>query len=278
MDVMRYLACLLILSFVVCIPVHGQNLKEDARLYREEGYKLQSMGNVREALVRYQKAVQLDPNYVEVYNDLGVIFESMGKDEEAIRMYKKSLDIDPQYLAAYTNLAFFYEKKRNIPEASRYWQKRYELGTEGEYWREVSYQHMLALGTFPQIKQELQEKQAARLSRELVYKREQDKLKIIEEAKLHFDIGSNLFFKGDYPGALKEFETAMAMQAPDAQLKGKIVGLYVRTARAFAKQEAQAYAQEAFDNIKRDDFAKAGDALQKAMAAVMRAEEGTVKQ
>ncbi len=108
-------------------------------------------------------------------------------------MYKKVLEIESNYLPVYTNLAFLYEKKGDILNATEYWAKRYELGKEGDYWREVASQHLLKLGTYPEVKRKLLEKEAVGLSQKLVYMREQERLKILEEAKLHYEIGANLY-------------------------------------------------------------------------------------
>ena len=261
--------------FILTVPpalYADSGAKEQARAYREEGYKLQSIGSFKEALIRYQKAVQLDPSNAEIYNDLGVIYESTGNDSQALKNYIKSIQINPNYLAAYTNLAFFYEKKNDAQNAIYYWQKRYELGSPGEYWREVAQQHLLALGVYPQIKQEQIEKQAINLSKELVYKHEQEKLKIIEGAKLHFDIGSQLFFRGDYAGSLKEFETALSLNPSDEALKTKINEFYKKAKTVVMKDQALSLAQEAINCIKNDDFLSAGEKLKGSLAEVFHVE------
>jgi tetratricopeptide (TPR) repeat protein len=263
--------------FIIPAIAYAQQVgvKDQARTYREEGYKLQSIGNFREALMLYQKAVQLDPSNAEIYNDLGVIYESMGNESQALKSYVKSIQIDPNCLAAYTNLAFFYEKKNDAQNASYYWERRYELGSPGEYWREVAQQHLLALGVYPRIKKQQIEKQAINLSKELVYRHEQERLKTIDEARQHFDMGYSLFLKGDYAGSLKEFETALSLNPSDGALVEKINGLYKKTKIIVMKDNALSLAQEAMDCIKRDDFLSGGVKLKEALAAVFQAEAET---
>jgi Flp pilus assembly protein TadD len=246
------------------------NLKQQAKIYREQGYKLQSRGELRKALVYYTKAAHLYPQYVEVYNDLGVVYENLGDDKNALAMYKKALAIEANYLPTYTNLAFFYERKGDIKQASYYWQKRYELGEKGEYWWEVSRQHLLKLGTFPEVRKERLEKEAAKLSKELVYKHEQQRLKTVAEARLHFNIGATMVAKGDYAGAIKEFDTALSLNPPDEELKNKIKKLYKKTKKTLIKEEALTYTQEALEYIKRDDFLSAGEKLKNALSSVFR--------
>ncbi|MCM8787065.1 MAG: tetratricopeptide repeat protein [Candidatus Omnitrophica bacterium] len=269
---MKYLLIFLLLFIPISVTPKEESLKEqkqqEARVYRAQGYKLQSIGNINEAMSFYKKAIELDPTYVEAINDLGVAYEALGDLESALAMYKKVLEIDSNYLPVYTNLGFLYEKKGDILNATNYWAKRYELGEEGEYWREVAAQHLLRLGTYPQIKKALQEKEAIRLSKELVYTREQERLKILEEAKLHFDISSNLYLKGDYPQALKEIETALSLNPPNEELKIKMLEFRKKIYIVQTKQEAIALTEGALLDIKKEDFLSAAEKLKNALSAV----------
>ncbi|MDD5194788.1 MAG: tetratricopeptide repeat protein [Candidatus Omnitrophica bacterium] len=275
LTLMRYFFILTLIFFPL-ISAQGAEqivnpqLQDQARTYRTQGYKLQSQGDLAGALTYYQKAAELDPTYIEVINDIGVIYEGLNDLEGAIAMYNKALAVNGDYLPTYTNLAFLYEKKGDIPNATYYWEKRYELGQEGEYWREVSAQHLLALGTYPQVKKTMLEKQALRLSKELVYSREQERLKTIEEAKLHFDIGSNLFLQADYTAAIKEFETVLSLNPADDELKAQTMEFYKKAERMRTKTAAENDIQEALNDMKKEDYLAAGEKLKNALSGVFR--------
>jgi tetratricopeptide (TPR) repeat protein len=275
LTLMKYLFILTLIFFPL-VAVQGaettvkEDLQQQARNYRAEGYRLQSKGDVKQALMFYKKAAELDPTYMEVINDIGVIDEGLGDTEAAIVMYKKALQVNPDYLPTFTNLAFLYEKKGDIPNATYYWEKRYELGQEGEYWREVAAQHLLALGTYPAMKKAMLEKQAVRLSQDLVYNREQERLKTLEEAKLHFDIGSNLFLQSDYTAALKEFETVLSLNPADDELKSKTKELYMKADKLRTKDQAINDIQEALNNLKKEDYLSAGEKLKNALSGIFR--------
>jgi len=259
-----------VLSFSLITPLFSTEIaKEEARAYRQEGYKLQAMNDFTQALSYYQKAIQIDPHYFEVFNDLGVVYENLGDDECALDMYQEALRINPHYLPTHTNLAFLYERKGNIDKATQYWVRRYELGEEGEYWREVAYQHLLRLGTYPEAKKKWLEKAAARLSQEVTHKREQERLKAVEEAKLHFDIATKMFMKGDYAQALKELETAGDINPTDENLKMKIYELYKKSFQMQKKAEAIAYTQDALTYLQSDNLISAGDKLKDALRSVV---------
>ena len=87
--------------------------KEQARLYRNEGYRLQMQGDLFGALSFYKKAIELDPAYVEAFNDIGVIYELIGDLDSAILFYKKALEIDSKYLQ-HIRIWLFYMKKKVI--------------------------------------------------------------------------------------------------------------------------------------------------------------------
>lgn len=263
-------------KFLICIflvlPVFSSYGKEDiaqrAGTYREEGYRAQAKGDVDGALKYYQKAIQIDPLYVEVYNDLGVVYEAVGNEDNAVAMYNKALELAPQYLPAYTNLAFFYEKKGDIEKASYYWQKRYELGKDGEYWKQVARQHLDELNMYPPFVKARQDKEAQKLTEELVYKREQARLKLVEETQLRFETGVSLFQKGDYNAGLKELQIAKFLNPPDAGLNTKIDEFIKKTEEMMEKAKALNFTQEALEYIRSDDFLSAREKLKEAFSVV----------
>jgi len=117
-------------------PKNFTEMQKQARMYREQGFSVQGIGNLDMALVLYQKAVELDPRYAVAYNDLGVIYEAKGMIDRAEENYLKAIKINPDFLSAYSNLAFFYENKRDLEKAAYYWSKRVELGTIDDEWKE----------------------------------------------------------------------------------------------------------------------------------------------
>jgi len=248
----------------------GPLVEEDARIYREEGYRAQSIGDLEGALAWYQKATTLDPHFAQPYNDIGVIYETQGRINEAFEMYKKVLEIDPEYLAAYTNLAFISEKKGNIEDATYYWQKRYELGREGDYWWEVSRQRLLRLGTYPRARRDMLEKKAARLSREIVWKSAQEKAATIREAKLHFDIGNRAFREKDYKTAVRELEAVFFLNPSDEELLNKSAKLYKQSKKFFLRNKAIDDAKNALNYIKNNDYLSAKRELKDALETISR--------
>jgi len=196
----------------------GRAVLVDAQKYREEGYRLQNAGQIDQAYSLYSKAIAIDPGFTEVYNDMGVVLEMKGDLNAAERMYLRAMELDPDYLPVYANLGFLYEKKMDREKAGYFWLQRYQRGAPGEYWYEIARQHLIELGTYEELMRELREKEAADLSQKLVYKREQQRLKTIEEAKLHYQIGTEAYARGAYEQAISEFETVVAIGPEDPEM------------------------------------------------------------
>ncbi len=268
LKLMRSFLVLLFLIFPLFICQASDLTRDDARAYRDEGYRLQALGDLENALVYYQKAIQIDPHFAEAYNDIGVVYESLGDDDSAVNMYKKVLSIDPGYLPAYTNLAFAYERKGDVEQASFYWTKRYEAGQEGDYWWEVSRQHLLKLGTYPQVRKEIMERKAAKLSQEVIYRNEQRRIQLLEEAEAHFTIGNQAFIAGDYEVAIEELKTVLYLNPPDEGLKSRARDIYDQAQRLYLRAQAFVNSKSALDYIDKGDYLSAQEKLKCALAAV----------
>ena len=62
-----------------------------------------NLGNPKEALVQYQKALEMDSQNIEANNKTGNIFGRLGKYEEAIKRYDTVLKQEPNNLLALLN-------------------------------------------------------------------------------------------------------------------------------------------------------------------------------
>src|SRR5580765_3489606 len=67
----------------------------DARTQVAFGINVAQRGLWREAIYRWEKAVEIDPNYAAAFNDLGIAYEHEGQLEKARKAYEKALALDP---------------------------------------------------------------------------------------------------------------------------------------------------------------------------------------
>ena len=54
-----------------------------------KGLALGNLGKYQEAIEWYDKALKIDPNYVDALNNKGIALNNLGKYQEAIEWYDK---------------------------------------------------------------------------------------------------------------------------------------------------------------------------------------------
>ena len=88
---------------------------------------------IEEAIVAYNKAIALNPEYSIAYNNLGVIYlDDIGNVNEAIRLFDKAVEGNKAYALAYFNLGRSYAILKENTTAAQYFQKAldYNILTE----------------------------------------------------------------------------------------------------------------------------------------------------
>jgi len=83
---------------------HGQ-----ARAQVDFGINVAQRGLWREAIYRWEKAVELDPKYAAAYNDLAIAYEHEGQLDKARKAYEKALELDPNNQQVRQNYELFKE-------------------------------------------------------------------------------------------------------------------------------------------------------------------------
>jgi tetratricopeptide (TPR) repeat protein len=68
--------------------------KED---WTNKGIYLNMDGKYEESIKCYDKAIEIDPNYIKAWHNKGVALESLKKYEEAIKCFDKVIQINPNY-------------------------------------------------------------------------------------------------------------------------------------------------------------------------------------
>ena len=63
-----------------------------------------------EAIVQYDKAVEINPNFAEAYNNRGISFNNLNRFEDAIMSFDKALDLDREHMLASQNKEFSLQK------------------------------------------------------------------------------------------------------------------------------------------------------------------------
>ena len=97
-----------ILTLVSASPAVA-DARSDARSQVEFGINVAQRGLWREAIYRWEKAVELDPTYAAAYNDLAIAYEHEGQLDKARKAYEKALEIEPNNTQIRQNYELFKE-------------------------------------------------------------------------------------------------------------------------------------------------------------------------
>jgi len=76
-----------------------------------------AVGNLNGAVEKYQRCVQLDPNFFDGWHALGMALMKLGRFEEAIEAGKRAVELRPNDQIGWTSLSLFYNRAGNIKEA-----------------------------------------------------------------------------------------------------------------------------------------------------------------
>ena len=68
------------------------------------GSILSSQNKYEEAILKFNKVININPNFADGYYNLATVFKKTNKVQEAIYFFKKSLDINLDYFNSYFNL------------------------------------------------------------------------------------------------------------------------------------------------------------------------------
>ena len=104
----RFIVCLALVSIAPAMPM-AADARSDAKSQVEFGMDVAQRGLWREAIYRWQRAVEIDPTYSAAYNDLAVAYEHEGQLDKARQAYEKALEIDPNNAQIRQNYELFKE-------------------------------------------------------------------------------------------------------------------------------------------------------------------------
>lgn len=91
------------------------------------GQTLARLGRLDEAIACYRKALELDPDYAGVHNSLGSVLDDKGQVDEAIACYQKAIALDPRLATAHYNLGNSLTEQGRVDEALASYQRAIEL-------------------------------------------------------------------------------------------------------------------------------------------------------
>lgn len=162
------------------------------------GTALLEKGRVDEAIAQFQSALEIQPDYALTYYDLGSAFLRQGRLDEAISSFQKALELKPNDAQIHNNLGLALFQNGRVDDAIIHYQKALELWPNNDVIQD-------------------------NLNRALFQKSQEDKLanslqKPLEsspnDALVHISLGLALLQKGQADEAIVHFQKALEIQ-PD---------------------------------------------------------------
>jgi len=76
-----------------------------------------AVGDLANAVEKYQRCVDVDPNFFDGWHALGMALMKLGRFNEAIEAGKKAVELKPNDQIGWTSLSLFYNRAGDIKEA-----------------------------------------------------------------------------------------------------------------------------------------------------------------
>jgi Flp pilus assembly protein TadD len=105
----KKLIALAIVGLAVSATLAGAADRKAAQTQVEFGIRVAQQGLWREAVYRWERAVELDPSYAAAYNNLAVAYEQAGEFAKAKQAYMKASELDPKNTYIKQNVDLFKE-------------------------------------------------------------------------------------------------------------------------------------------------------------------------
>ena len=105
---LRFASCLAF-ALAIMSPVAHADARSDAKEWVTFGIEVAQRGLWKEAIFRWERAVEIDPTYAAAYNDLAIGYEHEGEFDKARAAYEKALQLDPDNLQIRQNYDLFRE-------------------------------------------------------------------------------------------------------------------------------------------------------------------------
>ncbi len=90
-----------------------------AEMHYDKGYDAFHAGDYRKAIRHYQRAIELDPKFIDAYDNCGVCYRRLGDLNSAVNLYRELIKINPKGNVAHSNLAVVYALRGMTDKAIR---------------------------------------------------------------------------------------------------------------------------------------------------------------
>src|SRR6476646_2880772 len=104
----RPVALAVLMTVASALPAFA-DARSDAKAQVAFGISVAQRGLWREAIYRWEKATELDPNYAAAFHDLAIAYEHEGQLDKARKAYERALELDQNNTQIRQNYELFKE-------------------------------------------------------------------------------------------------------------------------------------------------------------------------
>jgi tetratricopeptide (TPR) repeat protein len=162
--------------------------------YFQKGSSLFQQSNFTDAIIQFDKAINLNPNYTEAYGDRGASKANLGQYEGAISDYQKAEEMGLNTSILYSNLGFAYYQIKQPEKALTHLEKALELDSKNGF----------AYRIRGEIKYDKNDKKGAEKDFTLA-------ISINPNASNYFSRGLAFYYLNDYKKAISDMDRAIQL-------------------------------------------------------------------
>lgn len=133
-------------------------LTQTAYDYIERGLLYMEAGVWKEAETDFEKAVELEPDNLYVYNNLGCVYKYCGQYEKALAFFEKAIEAtkEKDSLIAYGNAGDVCERMGDFKKAEQFYRRGLRRSPDSRWLRRSLYQLLKKMRSFEQAFSELE--------------------------------------------------------------------------------------------------------------------------
>jgi serine/threonine-protein kinase len=169
-----------------------------------------SAGRHQEAVIEFERALELDPVNQDALEELANTYEAMKDLANAERVYRKAIEIRPDYWLCYGNLGLFYRTRGRYQEAAEQFKKAIEIVPNNAWAHKV-------LGVIYYDMNRMDESVA-------MFERANE---LAPSYTGYSNLATIYFMEGRYSDAARMYEVALALDDSDYQLWGNLASSYL---------------------------------------------------
>jgi len=117
----------LILNITICLYIILFSIITGCGIYQNDlveiqndfGIRCAKMGLWNEAIIRWRRVIEIEPNNAKIHNNIAVAYESIGELENALVRYKTAMELEPEnkiYKSNYIRFKRNYDRMKKIKD------------------------------------------------------------------------------------------------------------------------------------------------------------------